>query len=181
MRKQNLRYLSAFIIVAILSVSFTSCDKDDEESSNKKNSLIGWYVRDDSPTMSALDRGKMSGTITSGKRDRSDFFRSDGSFIDGIDGISAVTYRSVIRIIDNTTLLYYYLFLYDDGAGKGDKLYDLYYGGIIGSLAYYADSPSYYTYIQIGNKITLSNGTIYTIVDEGLIQEGSSDIYKKYK
>ena len=180
MRKQNLRYLSAFIIVAILSVSFTSCDKDDEESS-KKNSLIGWYVVDDSPTMSALDRGKMSGTITSGKYDRSDFFRSDGSFIDGINGVSAVTYRRVIRIIDNTTLLYYDLTLYDDGAGKGDKLYTIYGGQVIGSLAYYADSPSYYTYIQIGNKITLSTGTIYTIVDEGLIREGSSDIYKKYK
>lgn len=179
MRKQNLRYLSAFIIVAILSLSFTSCDKDDEGSSNKKNSLIGWYV-DDGPTI--YDSDKMYVDITDGKYARSDFFRSDGRFISGIDGISAVTSRRAIRIIDNTTLLYYSLTLYDDGAGKGDKLYTIYYGEVIGSLAYYADSsPSYYTYIQIGNKITLSNGTIYTIVDEGLILEGSSAIYKKRK
>lgn len=87
---------------------------------------------------------------------------------------------NVIRILDSNTLLFYSASLYVDGMGEGDELYKLYAGPIFGNLTY-KDTPSYYTYTVVdNNKIVVSNGDIYTIVDGGLIKDGSSSIWSKY-
>ena len=87
---------------------------------------------------------------------------------------------NVIRILDSNTLLFYVAWLYVDGMGEGDELYKLYAGPIFGNLTY-KGTPSYYTYTVVdNNKIVVSNGDIYTIVDGGLIKDGSSSIWSKY-
>lgn len=93
---------------------------------------------------------------------------------------SVDNFINVIRILDSNTLLFYSASLYVDGMGEGDELYKLYAGPIFGNLTY-KDTPSYYTYTVIdNNKIVVSNGDIYTIVDGGLIKDGSSSIWSKY-
>ena len=51
------------------------------------------------------------------------------------------------------------------------SFYRLYAGEIFGYLDYMG-IESLYTYVKMDNKIVLSNGDIYTIVEGGLIEEG---------
>jgi hypothetical protein len=72
-------------------------------------------------------------------------------------------------------------FLHQEGWGNGDVVYRFYAGPIFGNMEYVGYDWSYYTYAYIAdNKIAVSNGDIYTIVDGGLIKDGSSSILSKY-
>jgi hypothetical protein len=90
----------------------------------------------------------------------------------------------VIHIIDKNTIAVQgsscSLFL--EGYGDGEPVYKFYAGPIFGNMEYVtAGSWNYYTYTYIAdNKIAVSNGDIYTIVDGGLRKDGSSSILNKY-
>ena len=90
----------------------------------------------------------------------------------------------VMRIIDKNTIAVQgsSCFLHLEGCGNGEPVYKFYAGPIFGNMEYVtAGSWNYYTYTYIAdNKIAVSNGDIYTIVDGGLIKDGSSGILSKY-
>ena len=90
----------------------------------------------------------------------------------------------VIHIIDKNTIAIQEssCFLHIEGRGNGEPIYKFYAGPIFGNMEYVTTgSWNYYTYTYIDtNKIAVSNGDIYTIVDGGLIKDGSSGILSKY-
>ena len=93
------------------------------------------------------------------------------------------TLYPVIHIIDKNTIAMKgsSCFLHQEGWGNGDVVYRFYAGPIFGNMEYVGYDWSYYTYAYIAdNKIAVSNGDIYTIVDGGLIKDGSSSILSKY-
>lgn len=94
------------------------------------------------------------------------------------------TLYPVIHIIDKNTIAMKgsSCSLYQEGRGDGDVVYRFYAGPIFGNMEYVTTgSWNYYTYTYIDtNKIFVSNGDIYTIVDSGLIKDGSSGILSKY-
>ena len=89
-----------------------------------------------------------------------------------------------IHIIDKNTIAIQEssCFLHIEGRGNGEPIYKFYAGPIFGNMEYVTTgSWNYYTYTYIDtNKIFVSNGDIYTIVDSGLIKDGSSGILSKY-
>lgn len=93
------------------------------------------------------------------------------------------TLYPVIHIIDKNTIAMKgsSCSLYQEGRGDGDVVYKFYAGPIFGNMEYVGYDWSYYTYTYIAdNKIVVSNGDIYTIVDGSLIKDGSSTILSKY-
>jgi len=114
-----------------------------------------------------------------------DLFIEDGRYSDSNAHFGRLRFSInypiiVIQIVDKSTIKIYNPMLYKEGYGDGEDVYKLYAGPIFGNLVY-NDEPSYYTYTYIAtNKIALSNGDIYTIVDGGLIEDGSSNILSKY-
>ena len=82
--------------------------------------------------------------------------------------------------MDDNTLLFYVGYLYEDGSDAGEELYSFYAGSIFGQMTYYG-TPSYYTYAKVDNKLIVSNGDIYTVTSNGLIKDGSSDLWSKYE
>lgn len=89
---------------------------------------------------------------------------------------------SVLHIIDKNTIAKAQpCALYLEGHGNGEPVYKFYAGPIFGNMEYVGYDWIYYTYTYIDtNKILVSNGDIYTIVDGGLIKDGSSGILSKY-
>ena len=93
------------------------------------------------------------------------------------------TLYPVIHIVDKNTIAMKgsSCSLYQEGRGDGDVVYRFYAGPIFGNMEYVGNDWSYYTYAYIAdNKIAVSNGDIYTIVDGSLIKDGSSTILSKY-
>lgn len=90
----------------------------------------------------------------------------------------------VIHIIDKNTIAERgsSCWLYLEGHGDGEPIYKFYAGPIFGNMEYVAHYDwTYYTYTYIAtNKIAVSNGDIYTIVDGGLIKDGDSGVLSKY-
>lgn len=113
------------------------------------------------------------------------FITEDGHFTDSKAHFGRLRFSInypiiVIQIIDRSTIKFYNPMLYKEGYGEGEDVYKLYAGPIFGNLVYNGEA-SYYTYAYIdANKIAISNGDIYTIVDGGLIKDGSSSILSKY-
>ena len=94
----------------------------------------------------------------------------------------------VIRIISNTTLVEYYAWLYDDnasGARDLETVYQIYAGPIFGYMKY-CDEGRTYTYTRVEDKLYVYSAdevrAIYTIMDDGLLEDGSSysNIMTKY-
>ena len=68
-----------------------------------------------------------------------------------------------------------------DNGRYDDVLYKFYAGPIFGKMVYRSENPTYYTYTRVENKIIVSNGDIYTIMEDGsLIEDGSSYKWSKY-
>ena len=93
------------------------------------------------------------------------------------------TLYPVIHIIDRNTIAVKgsSCMLYLEGRGDGEPVYKFYAGPIFGNMEYVGGDWTYYTYAYIAdNKIAVSNGDIYTIVNGGLIKDGSSSVLRKY-
>lgn len=178
----------------LFCVGFVSCNDENEETS-MNNELIGWYINKTGipnsneflPIEAAIKNNEL---LYSSKyagdcyATRELFFYSDGSFgrHDYTTGrlgkyIKERNWelsKTAIRIIDETTLIRYGGGLYDKNMVDNNYLvsfYRLYAGEIFGYLDYMG-IESLYTYVKMDNKIVLSNGDIYTIVEGGLIKEG---------
>lgn len=182
--------LLTIMMVTSICVVLTSCSDDENDSSGLK----GWYTNlNVAPNQSdfyKLNTAISNKEVLSSYRhssyvaSRDLFIGSDGRYDDtdayfGRLRFSIQNPINAIRIVDDTTLLFYVAWLYEEGAGSGDEVYKFYAGSIFGSLAYYG-TPTYYTYSRVDNKIVTTNGDIFTVVDGGLIKDGSSVRWSKY-
>lgn len=89
---------------------------------------------------------------------------------------------TVINIVNDNTMVLYYADLWDPDtlSGNAGIVGKVYAGPYFGELVYYDDSPSYYSYVLVDNKLVVSNGDIYTITSNGLIKDGTSKLLSKY-
>ncbi len=195
------------ILVAMIVVGLASCGSNDSYEGEKgksldevENTLIGWYIDKDNVAKQSdfniineaidnnevlSDYGYVFGERLIHIASYSEFIGSDGSYTDSDAHFGRLRFKipafiDAIRILDDNTLLSYYSAqLFVEGSGSGDAVYKFYAGRIFDDMAYYG-KPSYYTYVKMNNKIVVSNGDIYTIVDNGLIPEGRSIKMSKY-
>lgn len=176
------------MMAAIAIIGLSSCQK------LTGGGMTGWYTdlskvakqSDFNVINEAIDSKEVLSSYRTGKYIASYdlFIGSDGQYNDSAASFGRLRFTiptviNTIRIVDSNTLIFYVGYLYVDGRGYGDAVYKLYAGRIFGNMAYYG-SPSYYTYAKADNKILVSNGDIYTIVDGGLIKDGGSSRLSKY-
>lgn len=188
---RSLLSFMSIIIAATAVIGLSSCEKLSEGG---QGGLTGWYTdlsqvakqSDFNAINEAIDNEEVLSSYRTGKYIASYdlFIDSDGEFRDSNAYFGRLRFAipiviNSIRIVDSNTLLFYVGFLYVDGRGDGDSIYKLNAGRIFGNMAYYG-SPTYYTYAKADNKIIVSNGDIFTIVDGGLIKDGSSSRWSKY-
>ncbi|MBR1686923.1 MAG: hypothetical protein IJ710_00115 [Prevotella sp.] len=191
--------LLPLILAAMVSLSLSSCgDDDDDDGGGLGNGLKGWYTdlnavakqSDFNIINEAIYNGEVLSSYRYGGQTHT-YVASRDLFIDG-DGMyndsdahfgrlrfTIPTPIVAIRILDDQTLISYNPMLYIDDASSEDAVYRLYAGPVFGNMTYYG-SGSYYTYVKVENKIIVSNGDIYTVIDGGLIKDGSSSKWSKY-
>lgn len=196
-KRKSIWSLLTLMVTAIVSLSLFSCGDDDDDD-NLGSGLKGWYTdlsivateSDFDIINEAIDNHEVLSSYRYGGQTHEhiasyyEFISSDGRYSDSKADFGRLRFTInpqilVIRIVDDATLIFYYGWLYIDGRGPGDAVYKLYAGRIFGDMAYYGD-PTYYTYAKVDNKLIVSNGDIYTIVDGGLIKDGSSSKWSKY-
>jgi len=196
-KKKKTWSLLHIMMVAMLSICLSSCG-DDDDSAGMGSGLKGWYMNlsevakqsDFNIINEAIDNEEVlssyryGGQIHKHIASYDEFIDSDGAYSDSDASFGRLRFTistpiNAIRIVDDTTLLSYSAWLYIDGRGTGDIVYRFYAGRIFGNMAYYG-TPSYYTYAKVDNKLIVSNGDIYTVVDGGLIKDGSSAKWSKY-
>ena len=200
-KKGYLRNMLVFAAVAIIGLGFASC-KDDEDApgtgGGTGSGLVGWYTNlstvakqsDFNEINEAIYNHELLRTYGENVKyyaTRDLFIGSDGSF--GTSGSefgrlngSISSGNNFVRVVDNSTIQRFTGGLCLEGARYGEgsiPAYKLYAGPIFGNMAYYG-SGAYYTYVKQGNKIIVTNGDIYTIVDGGLIKDGTSEKLSKY-
>ena len=190
--------LLPLMVVAMVSLSLSSCGDDDDDDGGLGSGLKGWYTNlsdvakqsDFNKLNDAINNNEVLSSYRYGGQthtyiaSRDLFIGGDGMYSDsdahfGRLRFSIQTPINAIRIVDDQTLIFYVAWLYEDGASSEDVVYRLYAGSIFGNMTYYG-SGSYYTYAKVENKIVVSNGDIYTVVDGGLIKDGSSAKWSKY-
>lgn len=195
MKKKNLLVI---MMTAMLSVGLLSCSSSDNGEGGMGSGLKGWYTNlsevakqsDFNKINEAIQNEEVLSSYNIGGykytyvASQDLFIDSNGMYDDsnahfGYLRFSIQSCISAIRIIDDSTLLSYYAYLYEDGASSDDAVYSFYAGSIFGNMTYYG-TPTYYTYAKVDNKIVVSNGDIYTIVDGGLVKDGSSGRWSKY-
>ena len=192
-------YCWGILLFVLSCAAFVSCsDKDKEDDDSKEGGIKGWYTNlnlvakqsdfnvinqaiNNNEVLSSYKYGGVTHTYVAS---RNLFIDNDGRYSDsnahfGRLRFSIQTPINVIRIVDDNSLLFYSGWLYEDGASSDDAIYKIYAGSIFGNMTYYG-TPTYYTYARIDNKIILSNGDIYTIIDGDLIKDGSSGRWSKY-
>ncbi len=91
-------------------------------------------------------------------------------------------YISAINILNKNTIVVYFAHLWkpDKVSGQSGIVGRVYAGPYFGELVYYSDSPRYYSYTVLDNKLVVSNGDIYTVTSNGLIKDGSNVLLSKY-
>lgn len=191
--------LLPLMLVAMASFTLSSCgDDDDDDGGGLGSGLKGWYTdlsqvakqSDFNVINEAINNGEVLSSYRYGGQvhkhiaSYDEFIDSDGLYHDWDASFGRLRFTIqtpivAIRIVDDQTLISYNPMLYIDGASNEDAVYRLYAGPIFGNMTYYG-SGSYYTYAKVDNKIIVSNGDIYTVVDGGLIKDGSSGKWSKY-
>lgn len=190
MKKINFRLVFATVCILF---SFSSCE-------DEMGGLTGWYM-DTSDIASASDFAQINNAIENNEllssyryggqthnyyATPSLFISEDGRFTCYESNLGRVRFTvdaqsKFIQIENNNTIHIHYGWLYVESAtSKKDWIYRFYSGPYFGTVSYYDEDPSSYTYTKIDNKIFLSNGDIYTIVEGGLRKDGESHIYKKF-
>lgn len=190
----KIKHLASTLVLIVMGFMFATCSDSDSDSS-RNGGLKGWYLDMNSVAKEAdfdeINKAiRNKEVLTSYKYNeyvasRDLFINSDGSYSDsdshfGRLRFSIKSFINVVRILDDNTLLFYVGYLYEDGSDAGEELYSFYAGSIFGQMTYYG-TPSYYTYAKVGNKLIVSNGDIYTVTSNGLIKDGSSDLWSKYE
>ncbi len=179
-------------------VFLISCSNDGAvENLENKQTLKGWYMLDLDNMPNQDDFDEINKAIENNEVLRkyssreyrasySLFINSEGRYGDsgpefGRLRFSIESICNVIHIVDDSTLKFYIgdLFVVRP-SNKNEMLYKLYSGSVFGHMAYYSGSCRYYTYTKVDNKLILSNGNIYTIVDGKLIEDGCSTPFSKY-
>lgn len=178
------------MMVMLISLVFISCSKDKDDVSG---GLTGWYT-DLSYVAKQSDFDEINKAIRNNEELSSyryntyvaskDLFLYDGMYNDSNSHFGRLRFSihtpiNAVRIVDDQTLIFYVAWLYEDGASSDDIVYKLYAGPIFGNMNY-CGNGSYYSYVKVENKLVVSNGDIYTIVDGGLILEGSTTKWNKY-
>lgn len=191
--------LMTIMMAAIVCLSLSSCGGDDDDNgSGLESGLKGWYTNlsevakqsDFNVINEAIDNEEVLSSYRYGGQTHKhiasydEFIDSDGAYHDSDASFGRLRFTistpiNAIRIVDDSTILFYSAWLYIDGRGLGDTVYKFDAGRIFGNMAYYG-TPTYYTYAQVENKLVVSNGDIYTVVDGGLIKDGSSGKWSKY-
>lgn len=181
------------LFLLVFGFLLASCS---DEEQNEKDSLIGWYIADKEDMPNESDFEEINEAIRNGEvlkryssRDvvasYSLFVDADGRFRNSEPEFGRLrflirTTATAVQIVDDNTLKEYWGMLYAmKPYVKGTPFYQFYAGPIFNNLAFYAEG-TYYTYTREGNKLLLSNGNVYTIVDGALIRDGSSYPYVKY-
>lgn len=190
----KIKHLASTLVLIVMGFMFATCSDSDSDSS-RNGGLKGWYLDMNSVAKEAdfdeINKAiRNKEVLTSYKYNeyvasRDLFINSDGSYSDsdshfGRLRFSIKSFINVVRILDDNTLLFYVGYLYEDGSDAGEELYSFYVGSIFGQMTYYG-TPSYYTYAKVDNKLIVSNGNIYTVTSNGLIKEGSSELWSKYE
>lgn len=190
----KIKHLASTLVLIVMGFMFATCSDSDSDSS-RNDGLKGWYLDMNSVAKEAdfdeINKAiRNKEVLTSYKYNeyvasRDLFINSDGSYSDsdshfGRLRFSIKSFINVVRILDDNTLLFYVGYLYEDGSDAGEELYSFYAGSIFGQMTYYG-TPSYYTYAKVDNKLIVSNGDIYTVTSNGLIKDGSSDLWSKYE
>lgn len=193
--KKILKIFYSILAVTILSTAFSSCDSDDD-SEGPGNGLAGWYVckHDVAQTTDFNSINNAINTVEVMEESGGykyfatrDKFFTDGAWDDdkyylGKYRNSINTYIKVIQIIDDSTLIEYWASLYESGYSKESVVYKLYGGKHIGDLDYCGEGRVY-TYMRSENKIIIPDkGSIYSIINGGLLMDGYSmdEIMEKY-
>lgn len=191
MKKANPLYL---LVLGLILCSF-QCSKDDTLE-EEKQTLIGWYMRDleNIPDQSdfnvineAIYNGEVLKSYSSGDVVASYglFIDSEGRYSDSAAKFGRLRFAipsivNAIQIVDENTLRFYVGSLYVVRANvRQDMLYKLYAGPVFGHMAYYG-TGTYYTYTKVDNKLIVSDGNIYTVVDGKLVKDGGSVPFTKY-
>lgn len=138
----------------------------------------------------AIDKNeKLDSTIIPGRNyyyiyhyaSKNNFVYGDGSFstqggqLGRLRNTINVSFNT-IRIVDSNTLAkcHFCLFVDEDMTYTNYvKVATVFNGHIFKSVSLYY-YESYYTYFKQDNKMIDSNGTVYTVANSGLIQEGTS-------
>ena len=190
----KINHLASTLVLIVMGFMFATCSDSDSDSS-RNDGLKGWYLDMNSVAKEAdfdeINKAiRNKEVLTSYKYNeyvasRDLFINSDGSYSDsdshfGRLRFSIKSFINVVRILDDNTLLFYVGYLYEDGSDAGEELYSFYAGSIFGQMIYYG-TPTYYTYAKVDNKLIVSNGDIYTVTSNGLIKDGSSDLWSKYE
>lgn len=190
----KIKHLASTLVLIVMGFMFATCSDSDSDSS-RNGGLKGWYLDMNSVAKEAdfdeINKAiRNKEVLTSYKYNeyvasRDLFINSDGSYSDsdshfGRLRFSIKSFINVVRILDDNTLLFYVGYLYEDGSDAGEELYSFYAGSIFGQMTYYG-TPTYYTYAKVDNKLIVSNGNIYTVTSNGLIKDGSSDLWSKYE
>ena len=190
----KIKHLASTLVLIVMGFMFATCSDSDSDSS-RNGGLKGLYLDMNSVAKEAdfdeINKAiRNKEVLTSYKYNeyvasRDLFINSDGSYSDsdshfGRLRFSIKSFINVVRILDDNTLLFYVGYLYEDGSDAGEELYSFYAGSIFGQMTYYG-TPTYYTYAKVDNKLIVSNGDIYTVTSNGLIKDGSSDLWSKYE
>ena len=180
--KKNL-FLSllAIMMVAMVSMSLSSCSKDKDDDSG--SDLTGWYARTDLMTfwleLVDDDYGYFE-------------FNSQGEviYVSTMWGGSRQNYSTgiynyddpVYNIVDDNTIIRYYgsIYEYDSYAALGKKLLCKFYYPPLGMLGLYEHSAQYFTYWTDNNTLFTTEYETYLITSSGIIPNGSSFTWYKY-
>lgn len=193
------KILGIFAIVTLYFCLF-SCGDDDSKGNSGNSSgggLIGWYGSLNTAAKSSdfyeLNKAIEAKEVLYANHIASAdlFFFSDGLWNDTewahgrfrfflSKTNKTGPFRAVHIINDNSLALYDACLCAKGSSSYGEAVYTFYAGYYFKDLAYY-DTPSYYTYTKIDNKIYIPQaGTIFTITGNGLVEDGSSSVLTKY-
>ena len=167
------------MLTLMMTFVLSGCGSDDSKSIDPP--AAPQYYADLSYVPDQTDFVGYIEDVIKGDKSMSSLFNSNGEWTPYLKNSSGhwLGLGDVICIKDDNTILWYPPYLYKEGKGSGDVLYRFYAGSCIGNLVYRGE-PTYYTYSKVDNKIYLSNGNIFTVTNDGLREDGSSTVLKKY-
>lgn len=196
-----MRKFFLFASLVIGCVMFTSCGDDGGDGGDD---LTGYYVNTESLAdvlqfsriNTAISNNELLKSYSSAKyyATRSLFFFDNGMWYSSNAHHGACRYMpknskgqstyliNVVQIVNKNTLAFYVANLWDPDKVPydADILGSVYAGSNIGDLVYASTSKSIYSFAMVDGKLIVSNGDIYSVVNGGLIKDGTSGIMRKY-
>lgn len=204
MMKKLQNYLVVFMMVLMGTVVFSSCGGDDDDNPGGGSNNKSWFievsqeelngVKADLTTYDPLSKRQeivdeiSQYGFTDPNKFRSDYMNHNGVVDPGYccwDYFKNFPYGNgnvgkAWHIVDKSTIEVYYnvCFMYGDSKNIARRLIHVgswnYWGDIY--LAVHKDDsePSIYSYVKSDNKIILSNGDIFHLYDNYVVEDGGS-------